>query len=61
MSRQVNASGTNFVFGVGAGLDVSENTHLRFTVQLYGVDRELLAVNRPVSINELLFELHWRF
>jgi len=61
IDRQVSASGTNFVFGVGAGLDIGENAHLRFSAHLYGVDEELFATSRYVSINEFLFELHWRF
>ena len=59
--RQVSASGANFVFGVGAGLDVGENAHVRFSAHLYGVDEELFATSGYVSVNEFLFELHWRF
>lgn len=61
IDRQVNASGTNFVFGVGAGLGIGENVHVRFSAHLYGVDEELFATSSYVSINEFLFELHWRF
>lgn len=61
IDRQVNASGTNFVFGVGAGLGIGENAHVRFSAHLYGVDEDLFATSGYVSINEFLFELHWRF
>ena len=61
ISRQVDRTGSDFMFGVGAGFTVSDKSHLRFTAQLFSVDRTLLAVDRPASINQFLLEYHWRF
>lgn len=67
LNRTVDASGTDFLLGVGAGVTVWKNLHLRLEVQAFRTDDELMGLDfetvddLEARFDSYLLEAHWRF
>lgn len=62
--REVEKDGVDFLVGVGFGVTVWRNAHLRFEVNAFRTDDELLAVSdddREARFDSFAAEFHWRF
>ena len=67
INRTVDESGTDFLLGVGAGVTVWKNLHLRFEAQAFRTKDELLGLdfetvdNLEARFDSFILEAHWRF
>lgn len=63
ISRQVDADGTDFMLGIGAGIDIGDKLHARLEYQAFRTSDELLAASsdREARFDVFSLELHWRF
>lgn len=63
VERTVDDSGAGFLFGIGGGVTLPRNLHLRLEYQSFDVDEDLLAadVEDNASIDTLLLDVQYRF
>jgi len=62
-TRQVDKDGIDLQMGLGFGVTVWKNVHLRFEYQAFRTDDELMALNddREARFDAFIAEIHWRF
>jgi len=61
VTRNVDDSGTGFLFGVGGGVTLGKAFHLRLDFQSVGIDEDVLNARDDSSIESLLLEVQFRF
>lgn len=61
VTRDVDDSGTGFLFGVGGGVTLGKALHLRLDLQSVGIDEDVLNARDDSSIESILLELQFRF
>lgn len=63
ITDQVEKDGIDFLLGLGLGVTVWKKLHLRFEIQAFRTDDELLALDsdREARFDAYLVEVHWRF
>lgn len=63
ITRTVDDSGADFLFGLGFGVSLGRHLHVRTEFQSFYIDDELLAINDDYdgSIDSFTLELHFRF
>ncbi len=61
--RQVDSDGTDFMLGIGAGVNIGKNLHARLEYQAFRTDDELLSAGpgQEARFDLVSLELHWRF
>jgi hypothetical protein len=61
VTRNVEYSGTGFLFGVGGGVTLGKAFHLRLDLQSVDIDEDVLNARDDSSIESLLLEVQFRF
>jgi hypothetical protein len=61
--RQVDASGTDLMLGIGGGVTIGNHVHVRLEYQAFSTSDELLAeqLTREARFDLVCLQLHWRF
>jgi hypothetical protein len=59
LRRSVDDSSTDFLFGLGIGASPGPAWHLRFEIQSFGIDRDLVNAQGSTSIDTMLFEVQF--
>jgi hypothetical protein len=61
VNRSVSDSGTGFVGGVGLGVTIARNVHVRFELQSTTIDEDVLNARNDSSVDSMLLEVQYRF
>lgn len=60
-TRSLDASGTNMLLALGVGASPSPALHLRVEFQSFEIDRDLVSVDDPTTIDTMLFQVEFHF
>jgi len=62
VTRSIDDSGADFLFGFGVGVTLFNRAHLRLEFQTFFIDEDLLAVeDDTASVDTILLDLQYRF
>ncbi len=61
--RQVDSDGTDFMLGIGAGVNIGKNLHTRLEYQAFRTNNKLLSAGpgQEARFDLVSLVLHWRF
>ena len=63
VNRSVDDDGTGLLFGIGGGLTLPGNLHLRLELQVFDIDEDVLAAAEAdgATLDTILLDLQYRF
>lgn len=61
VNREVEDSGTDWLFGLGLGYTFADAFHVRFEATSFNIDREVLNARDATSVDSFVLELQYRF